>query len=361
LTGRQEEVLQAYAHKTSHIPLRDATPVDRVFAGASALRQILPYHSAVLLRSLASRPDVARLILRHQGPVFTSVGHWGTLVYRKPAKNWILNQCDADIEFWRVYAKSASGAARWAASVNYRLAARMYPSVYRNVGGIISVCEEDLQCTKAVAPQAMVAVVENGVDCTYFQPRGVISRIPGRLVFTGTSAARNVRALRVFIEAVLPLVRREVPHVTLLVAGDFQPGVVSEFSEYPDVSFSGRVHDIRPCFETAEVFVAPFEETHGSKVKVAQALAMGMAIVSTPAGVRGLPVKDGHEVIIARDKYEFADSVSRLIRNNRLREELGRAGREAATARLDWTILGSRLRRVVAPFYSETPYTGGPR
>jgi len=288
------------------------------------------------------------------GIVFTSQGNWGTVVRDRLARNWILNQCDADVEFWRVYAsQAASSFARLAAQVNYRLAKRHFPPIYANVGRIISVCEEDRQLTQALAPNAQIDVVENGVDCTYLTPDRMPRNDRPRLLFTGTSAGRNVIALRQFVRNVLPLIQQQILDIELLVAGNFNEQAQAEFEALAAIRFTGRVDDMRPFFNQSDVFVAPFGETHGSKLKIAEAMAMAMPIVSTWQGIRGFALTDGESVCVAHTDEQFAAQVVSLLCDDQRRARLGSVARQVALDTIDWPVLGKRLVAIVGSTFRD--------
>ncbi|MFZ2486572.1 MAG: glycosyltransferase family 4 protein [Anaerolineae bacterium] len=348
LTGEQSTYLSQMAHRVIQLPLRDVSKADKMRALSRVTYYNLPYHSAVLQLSLSNFSAVRERILRFPGIVFTSVGHWGTLVTDRSAPNWILNQCDADVEFWRVYATQTHyPPARLAARINYRFARRHYPQIYTNVGRIISVCEEDRQHTLALAPQARVDIIENGVDCSYYVPRRGPRNGPPRLLFTGTSAARNMTALHTFVRDVFPLIRQQVPDVELLVGGNFNAKAQEEFASVSNMRFSGRVDDIRPLFDQSDVFVAPFAEVHGSKLKIAEAMAMAIPIVSSTQGIRGFPLINGRSVLIADNAFEFATHTVSLLRDPEHGFVLGQTARDLALSTIDWQPLGKRLVKIV--------------
>jgi glycosyltransferase involved in cell wall biosynthesis len=348
LSLQQREVLGGLTSAITAVPLKDVSFGDRFRAVREVLRLRYPYHSAVLSASLRARPDVRRRIEQFPGVVFAGVGHWGTLAFGRPSPHWILSQCDADVAFWRVYASQTSHSfARLAALINYRLAFNHYPRIYDNVGRIISVCEEDRQLTLALAPQAQVDVIENGVDCSHFVPLRAARSGPPRLLFTGTSVARNMTALHAFVKDVLPLIRPQVPDVELLVGGNFSAKAQTEFARVPNMRFTGRVDDMRPVFDQSDVFIAPFEETHGSKLKIAEAMAMAMPIVSTSQGVRGFPLVNGESVLVASDAEEFAACVAALLRDPERRKAVGQAARQVAVSTIDWQVLGKRLVHII--------------
>lgn len=348
LTPERRAMLKRYVVKITRLPLRDVSFWEKIKAVSLMLLHGYPYHSAVLHSSLHGYPEVQRKIEKYPGVVFTSNGHWGALVRNRRAPNWILNQCDADVEFWRVYTSQARHPlARLVARLNYRLARNHFPQIYANVGRIISVCEEDRQQTLSLAPQAQVDVIENGVDCSYYVPHRATHSGPPRLLFTGTSAARNMTALHGFVRNILPLIQAQVPDVELLVAGNFTAAAQAEFAGVPNIRFTGQVDDMRPFFDRSDVFVAPFKETHGSKLKIAEAMAMAMPIVSTPQGIRGFALVDGCSVLIAQDNEQFAQHVVGLLQSPASRHTLGVAARQVALTTIDWQVLGARLIELV--------------
>ncbi len=359
LSSEQKTFLQRITHSVIRLSLNDTSLVKKIRALSYMAGLGYPYHSAILESSLAENRKIREYIIGFPGIVLTSVGHWGALARRRHLPNWILNQCDADVEFWRVYASQISDPLmRLAANLNYRLAQKHFPEIYFNVGRIISVCEEDRQHTLALAPQARVDVIENGVDCSYLVPNREIRVASRRLLFTGTSAARNMSALHGFSRNVLPLIRSQIPDVELLVGGNFSSKAQAEFVGIPNIRFSGRVDDMRPLFNQSDIFVAPFEETHGSKLKIAEAMAMGMPIVSSPQGIRGFPLTANDSVLIANNSEEFSTSVLLLMNNPELCFSLGQKARQIALATIDWSILGNRLVAIIEDEWSRLQALG---
>jgi len=353
LTEDQMNYLKSISKNITRIPLKDISAIKKMYAALRMIKKNLPYHSALLESSLQDYYNIQSRILTYKGIVFTSTGHWGTLVYNKEAPNWILNQCDADAEFWRVYASQVSSPyASLMAKINYRFAIRHYKQIYKNVARIISVCEEDRQHTSKLSPQAQVDVIENGVDCSYYNPERTPRTGPPRLLFTGTSVPRNVTALRQFTHSIWPMIQRELPEVELWIAGNFRPEAQVEFRKYKSIHFTGAVEDMRPYFNQSDVFIAPFEKTHGSKLKIAEAMAMGIAIVSTPQGIRGFQLIDGESVLIAYSNEQFAAHVVKLSRDHILGEQLGKAARNVAIATIDWSVLGQRLKAIIEETYA---------
>ena len=307
-----------------------------------------PYHCAVVALSLRAHPDVQRRLQEYPGVVYASYGHWGTLVRRRSSRHWILDQQHANADFWRTYRSQVSNPARKLfAAVNERLARRHFKDIYRSMGRVVSVCEEDRALTLELAPSARVEVIPNGVDCVYFEPHPTSRPSDRRLLFSGTAAPLNMAALRRFTDRILPVVRAAVPDVELIVAGDFGAAAQAAFEGRRRVRFTGPMSDLRAEYDRSDVFVVPHERTNGSQMKVAVAMAMGMAIVSSPEGIRGVPLVDGESVLMARDDDTFGAAVASLLLDPARRKRLGAAARRLALARLDWRVLGRRVVSLV--------------
>lgn len=347
LSKEQMAVLQEYSDSIVRVPLKFGSLKDKFDIVKHMLKYALPYHCAIIAISFASNPHTLERIRSYPGIVYASYGHWGTLAPMQ-APNWILDQHNADIEFWRVYASQTTNYfIKGAALVNWMLADNHFRKIYPHVGRIVSVCEEDKQLTLKLCPQAQVDVIENGVDCSYYVPDRKTRTGPQRILFTSTSAPRNMTALHQFVSNVFPLIQKELPETELLVGGNFHARAQAKFKDNSNIRFTGRVDDMRPLFNQSDVYIAPFEETHGSKLKIAEAMAMGMCIVSTLEGVRGFPLVDGKSVFIGHSNIQFAEHVTRLLRNPVERERAGALAREVALATVDWKVLGKRLINIV--------------
>jgi glycosyltransferase involved in cell wall biosynthesis len=349
LTNAQEHELYRCAQSVTQIPRRDISLRDKLAVAIKAIVARIPYHAAVVEHSFAANPSLYTLRPKASDRVYANLLHWTVPLKRTAGSRWILDQPDADVQFWEVYARqSANSFVRFVALANRRLTDNYCTQVYPNLACIVSVCKEDRDLTRQISPATRVEVIPNGVDCDYFLPARLEEPGP-TLLFTGTSAERNMKALRYFIKEVYPLVRREVSNVQLVVGGNFSPAAQSEFAGIPGISFTGKVPDLRPIYNRCAVFVNPFEEAHGSKLKVSEALAMGICTVSLLAGVRGMPVVDGQSVLIGQDGPHMARQIVRALTDSSLANRIGRNGRRAAETYLDWRrALGPRLRNVVA-------------
>jgi polysaccharide biosynthesis protein PslH len=348
LTVEQEKVLAEYACSVERLALRDRSLGEKLHIFWLMARKRLPYHGAVLEASFSHTTKLREKICTFPSIVYASGGQWGTLIRDQEANNWILDQHNEDVHLWQVSISLTHNPLRKFLSwVNWKLSEKHFGKIYGRVGCVVSVCEEDKRNTQALVPHTEVEVIENGIDCSYYVPHRVWRSNQRILVFTGTSAMRNMIALHWFVDQVLPLIEESMTGVQLIVGGNFTLEAQAEFKSHSSIRFTGRVDDMRPIFDGGDVYVAPFTDTYGSKLKIAEAMAMSMPIVSTVAGVRGFPLVHGESALVARDAEEFAAFTVELLNNVNLCKKLGNNARQIAVSNIDWSVLGKRVIKII--------------
>ncbi len=220
--------------------------------------------------------------------------------------------------------------------IEWRKMRRYESRVCRQARLTIAVSPEDRSLLQADAPGAAVRDVSTGVDTGYFRSNGTPER-PQELVFTGSMDWHpNEDAIRHFISEILPVVRREVPAVTLTVVGRNPSAELQRTAAEAGVRVTGRVEDVRPYIDAAAVYVVPLRIGGGTRLKVFEALSMGKAVVSTGVGVEGLPLAPGDHYLRADDPAAFASAVVALLRDPARRRALGQAGQRLTQERYAW-------------------------
>ncbi len=189
--------------------------------------------------------------------------------------------------------------------------------------------EYDLQRTAAVA---------TGVDIDYFRPSSDITPEKHNIVFTGSMDwLPNEDAMQYFIREVLPLVRKEIPDVTLTVVGRNPYASLVELSKTDQsIVVTGRVDDVRPYIERASIYVVPIRIGGGTRLKIYEAMSMGKPVVSTTVGAEGLPVTNNQELVLADSATEFAAALIRLFRDGDWAAELGGRAAKLVREKFGW-------------------------
>src|SRR6202008_1514144 len=92
--------------------------------------------------------------------------------------------------------------------------------------------------------------------------------------------------------------------------------------EAPRLELEGFVGDVRPAYARASVVIAPLTASAGTNIKILEAMAMGKAIVSTPAGVNGLDLIPREHYLLTQTAAERAAAIEQLFANPGARTSL---------------------------------------
>src|SRR5205807_146721 len=156
---------------------------------------------------------------------------------------------------------------------------------------------------------------------SFFTPQAQRLTNPS-LVFTGSMDwMPNQDGILFFLREVYPLIQSKVPNVTLKIVGRKAPASIIEAAgEYPGVTVTGWVDDIRTYLAEADVCIVPLRVGSGTRLKIFEAMAMAKATVSTTIGAEGLPVTPEKDIVIADRAEDFANKTVELLQNQKKRE-----------------------------------------
>ena len=132
-----------------------------------------------------------------------------------------------------------------------------------------------------------------------------------------------------FASSVWPVTSAALPDARLHIYGGLQG------EPPPGVLLHDPPGNSREVFAPGSVQVVPLRIGSGVRMKILEAWARGIPVVSTPQGIHGLEARDGHDVLVARDAEEFAAAFRRLQEEPGLADSLVDAGRASLVARHD--------------------------
>jgi glycosyltransferase involved in cell wall biosynthesis len=127
--------------------------------------------------------------------------------------------------------------------------------------------------------------------------------------------AANEAALQQFIALALPEIRRSMPQARIAVVGAGGSAKLIEQIRAvgPPLEYQGYVEDLGAVLSNAAALLAPITIGSGVKIKILDALAYGLPVVTTPLGVSGTNLRDGAEVLIAERIEDFPAKMARLL------------------------------------------------
>jgi glycosyltransferase involved in cell wall biosynthesis len=249
-------------------------------------------------------------------------------------------------EAMRRYAESSPSQAR---RVYANLTAAKLEALEREIlataSGHIVCSEREKKQLQSIAPAARIAVIENGVDCRYFAE---IEREPTRrrIVFVGKMDYHpNVEAVRGFALRTWPLVRDQLKDLTFTIAGANPTPAVGALAAIPGVEVTGTVPDVRPYYRDALAAVVPLRTGGGTRLKILEAMAAEVPVISTPLGAEGLIVNPGTDILISNldDHASWVRNLVDLAHSEQRGKQITTSALQLVQTRYDWSTLGQSL------------------
>ncbi|MCJ7725670.1 MAG: glycosyltransferase [Acidimicrobiia bacterium] len=215
-------------------------------------------------------------------------------------------------------------------------AGRYEPRIARRFDRCLLISEHDVAALGTPRPENIL-INPHGVDYRFFASTGAGAEQEGSLVFTGNLAyPPNVDAVRWFVEEILPLVRAEVPGVRLSVVGADPLPEVRRLAEDPAVEVTGRVPDLRPYLDRAQVAIDPLRVGAGLQNKVLEGLSMGVPMVVTTVANEGIGAEPGRHLLVADAPAEFAAAIVSLLGDPERRTAMGAHARTFIVEQWSW-------------------------
>ena len=189
-------------------------------------------------------------------------------------------------------------------------------------------------------------VIPSFTDDNLYSLKVAASTAPN-LVFVGNmDVMHNIDAARYLVSEIMPHILSSFPECRLLIAASGEGKEVRKMSGLPGVQVLDYAEDLRAVFEKSAVAAAPLRFSAGIQFKIIEPMAAGLPVVASSNATAGLGAKAGRDLLVADDAEAFAGQVIRLLSDERLRKQIGSAGREFVQANFSSRSAIKRLKKI---------------
>ena len=115
----------------------------------------------------------------------------------------------------------------------------------------------------------------------------------------------------------------------------------------PLIQVTGTVPDIRPFLWGSQIAIVPLRIGGGTRLKIYEAMAAGVPVVSTSVGAEGLDVTHGVNILLADTAEAFADACLLLLEQPDVRQRIAAAARELVASRFSWEKVTQRFEAIL--------------
>jgi glycosyltransferase involved in cell wall biosynthesis len=156
---------------------------------------------------------------------------------------------------------------------------------------------------------------------------------------------QNAEAVEVLVHKVWPKIKSRVPRAKLWIVGK---DITEKIKSYQstDIEITEGLPDIRDAYSNATVLVAPIEGPGGTRLKILEAMASGLPVVTTDVGAEGLGVKHGQHALVTNKWSEMAETAISVIQNEKRSYEMGQEARNFVKKHYAWEVSASLLDKI---------------
>jgi glycosyltransferase involved in cell wall biosynthesis len=201
---------------------------------------------------------------------------------------------------------------------------------------VLSISPLDRDTLNSLNPALSVIHQSPGVDLDEY-PYNLESTNDPVAVFTGTlSYYPNVDGVLYFLQHCWQNIRNQIPQAKFFIVGSNPPEAILRYHNQDGITVTGRVPDIQPYIDQAQVYLVPLRVGGGIRLKILEAMSAGSAIVSTPVGCEGLDGEHNKHLMISEMPNDFTSSIIHLFQDHEQRNQLRKNARQLVEDVYDW-------------------------
>jgi sugar transferase (PEP-CTERM/EpsH1 system associated) len=230
----------------------------------------------------------------------------------------IMDFMDADSDKWAQYQKSH----QWPLSEVYgresRLIADIESKIVKKFDHCLLITQAEVDLFQSIHGNVKnLSAIENGLDTTMFYPPANTRQTTNPyFLFAGVmDYAPNIDAVMWFIDSVWPAVKKQWPNAKFCIAGMDPTDKIKKLELNEGIEVTGFVDDIKPYFDKANIFIAPFRIARGVQNKVLQAFACGLPVIASSMGAEGIRCSVEQDILLADTPEQFINRIEQLTNN----------------------------------------------
>jgi glycosyltransferase involved in cell wall biosynthesis len=333
-----------YSHKSYPFPYRVPSKTSPAFYAELVRGLFSPTPVAVERFNPPGMRAFLEDLIRQEHFDCAVVDHLAPTSYFPDLPHAIFFQHNVETVIWRRHVEHAANPLRRA---YFKLQAdRMYRyerRVSQASGHIVAVSRTDADVMRRLFDVTRVTEIPTGVDIDYFLPdrtgASACQPVPtADLVFVGSMDwLPNVDGTLYFVREILPLIRRQRPATTLAIVGRTPPPKILQLAaEDSAIQVTGTVPDIRPYLWNSAVSIVPLRIGGGTRLKIYEAMAAQIPVVSTTIGAEGLSVNPPEDIRIADTPDRFASHCLELLASPEIRARLSHSAWQMVNSNFSW-------------------------
>lgn len=308
---------------------------------------------AVLAPRASWRARIQTVCRQHQPlAVWFSHGHWGQYVppLRRQGIRTVMCTHNIESHLTRLWATNTPWGRQYLVTRLRAWAEKQHEErLFQTFDYIVSVSEEDRRYHAQFVGEERSILIPNYINEALFQPvEAPKKRADNLLIMTGSfQNFQNRQAILWFLANVWPQIRAQCPKTQLQLVGTGVETLPDHVHQAVGVECVGEVPSVTPYLRHATVAIVPLLHGSGTRLKILEAWASNLPIVSTTLGAAGL-AHGVDSIVLADDASAFAQAVIKVLQDAHWRARLAQHGLQVLRANYTTQVNTARLQQVVA-------------
>ena len=261
----------------------------------------------------------------------------------------LLFQHNVEAAIWRRMVENAGHPfAKIYLGAQHRRMVRHETELSRQFDGVVAVSEDDAtQFRQVYGLSNVLGAVPTGVDLDFFNPANPANGSAQAQAANARTVAflgsmdwlPNIDAVQYYAAGAWDQVLAACPDAKFLVIGRNPPAKLHDLAARAagnSIRLTGTVDDVRPHLAGCAAMVVPLTIGGGTRIKIYEAMALGVPVISTTIGAEGLPVRHGEHLLIADDPAALAAATRQLLENPAQGRELAASALRLVRENFGW-------------------------
>lgn len=212
----------------------------------------------------------------------------------------------------------------------------------------VMITRDDEKELQSLCPGAKTSVIPCGIDVDKYPVRKKNRGATKRITFLGSMDWLPTEdAMLYFLQEIFPILVRKIPDLQFYMIGKLPSNRVLKLCKSPQIVVTGYVDSVLPYLEETDVFVVPLRIGSGMRIKILEALCMGIPIVSTAIGMEGIEAVPGKDLLVADTPEDFAKAVIHVMETPVVAGELSQHGRQVIQEKYSIPVVGSQWKKLL--------------
>lgn len=228
-------------------------------------------------------------------------------------------------------------------SLEYWKVRNYEPNIARKFDKVTLISNYDKQAIDPDNQLNNIVFCPNGIDVDYYAESLGVEKKDYTVVINGDfGTPTNILAATYFVKEIFPLIQAKIKNSQVVFVGRDSDKNLRQFAA-ENVTLTGRVEDIRPYVQGAQVAINPVKIAAGMQNKTLVSMASGLPVVSTSIANEGIQAVPDEEILIADTPQEFSDAVLRLFTDADLHKKIAKGGYQFVREKWNLEVHHARL------------------